>query len=161
MYGALIVLNAGDVFDPETDKIFLISQGGSGLYVPVVSNKNADMFGKDKLLLNGTNMPATLNLNKGKRYRFRVINIGAQNFGSQISIKQNDELVTWTLVAKDGMNLSKNQRQIKPSSQSVAIGETYDFEFTAAPGNYRIEIHRYARPINSKPEITQLIKIDE
>jgi hypothetical protein len=42
----------------------------------------------------------------------------------------------------------------------VAIGETYDFEFSPAnAGDYRIELG--ARVISSKPEITQLVKVKE
>jgi manganese oxidase len=160
MYGALIVLNPGETYNPETDKIFLISQGGQGLYMPKMLNNSVDLFGKQKFLLNGTDKPQTLYLKKGHRYRFRIINIGAQNFGNYISIKQNDQLVSWTLIAKDGISLRKNQQQVKPSSQWVAIGETYDFEFSPAkPGDYQIELR--ARVITSKPEVTQLIKLKD
>jgi FtsP/CotA-like multicopper oxidase with cupredoxin domain len=160
MYGALIVIDPGETYNPESDKIFLISQGGKGLYVPTMLNNNADLFGKNKSLLNGTNTLGTLYLEKGKHYRFRIINIGAQNFGNHFSIKQNDQLVSWTMIAKDGMNLRKDQRKVKPSFQWVAIGETYDFEFSPAnPGDYRIELG--ARVISSKPEITQLVKVNE
>jgi FtsP/CotA-like multicopper oxidase with cupredoxin domain len=140
LYGALIVLNPGETYKPEVDKIFLISQGGQGLYVPKMLNKNADLFGKNKSLLNGTSTPEILYFKKGNRYRFRIINIGTQNFGHHISIKQNDQLVSWTLIAKDGISLRKNQQQLKPSSQRVAIGETFDFEFSPdKPGDYRIK----------------------
>jgi len=162
MYGALIVLNPDETYNPETDKILLISQGGQGLYMPTALNKNADVFGKNKILLNGTDAPDTLYLEKGRRYRLRIINIGAQNFGNQISIKQNDQLVSWTFIAKDGISLKKDQRQVKPSSQWVAIGETYDFEFNpVSRGDYQIELHRVGRAITSKPEVTQLIKLKE
>jgi len=160
MYGALIVLNPGETYKPETDKIFLISQGGRGLHVPKMLNNNADLFGKNKSLLNGTSTPETLYLKKEQHYRFRIINIGAQNFGNHISIKQNDQLVSWTMIAKDGMTLRKSQRKTRPSFQWVAIGETYDFEFSPAqPGDYRIELG--VRVITSKPELTQLIKLKE
>jgi len=160
MYGALIVLNPGETYKPETDKIFLISQGGQGLYMPKMHNNNINLFGKNKFLLNGTGKPETLYLKKEQRYRFRIINIGAQNFGNYISIKQNDQLVAWTLIAKDGMSLRKDQRQVKPSSQWVAIGETYDFEFSPTkPGDYQIELSGFSRVITSKPEVTQLIKL--
>jgi hypothetical protein len=49
--------------------------------MPKMLNNNADLFGKSKSLLNGTNTPETLFLKKGERYRFRIINIGAQNLG--------------------------------------------------------------------------------
>lgn len=160
MYGALVVLNPGETYNAETDKIFLISQGGQGLQVPKMLNNSVDLFGKNKFLLNGTDKPEALYLQKGQRYRFRIINIGAQNFGNHISIKQNDQLVSWTMIAKDGISLKKDRYQLIASSQWVAIGETYDFEFTPAmPGDYRIELH--ARLISSNPEITQLIKLKE
>jgi hypothetical protein len=44
--------------------------------MPKMLNNNADLFGKSKSLLNGTNTPETLFLKKGERYRFRIINIG-------------------------------------------------------------------------------------
>lgn len=160
MYGAIIVLNPSETYNPETDKIFLISQGGQGLYVPNILNNNADLFGKNKSLLNGTSAPATLYLKKGQHYRFRIINIGAQNFGNHISIKQNDQLVSWTLIAKDGMSLRKDQRKTRPAFQWAAIGETFDFDFTPdRPGDYLIEVG--ARSITAKAEIKQLMKVKD
>ena len=160
LYGALIVLNPGETYNSQADKILLISQGGEGLYLPKMLNNSVDLFGKNKSLLNGTSTPETLYLKEGKHYRFRIINIGAQNFGNYISIKQNDQFVFWTLIAKDGMSLKKDQRRVKSATQWVAIGETYDFEFSPAmPGDYQVELR--GRVITSKPEVTQLIKVEE
>ena len=156
MYGPLIVLNPGERYDPVTDKIFLISEGGQGLFMPKVIKRDLS-FGEPKLLLNGTDKPSTIQLKKGHPYRFRFINIKAQGFALVVSINQNEQPVNWRLLAKDGMSLPRNQQLIVPAQQPIDIGETFDFEFTPAnAGVYKLDIFR-AKTIY----VTQLMKVED
>jgi FtsP/CotA-like multicopper oxidase with cupredoxin domain len=159
MYGALIVLNPDEKYNPETDKIFVISQGGSSIFMPrAMANKIEYNFGRTKYLWNGTDKPETLTLQKGQTYHFRFINIGAQNYNNTVWLRQGNQFSSWTFLAKDGMTLSKEQQVVRQSRQRIAIGETYDFEFTpASAGDYRFDL-LYDSP---KPMITQLITVKE
>jgi manganese oxidase len=72
MYGPLIVLEPGEKFDPETDKIFLMSS--TPPLEPPVS------------MLNGKSKPDTMHLKVGITYRFRLINITALNPDIEVSL---------------------------------------------------------------------------
>ena len=157
MYGPLIVLNPGERFDPETDKIFLISEGGQGVFMPkVLLTRNS--FGKSKWLLNGTDKPAEIYLKKGQLYRFRIINIGTQSSPPSVSITLDDQPVNWRLLARDGITLAKHQQLVVPATeQPTDIGETDDFEFSPAKaGNYKLDIFR-----GKTIYLTQIMKVEE
>jgi len=115
LYGALIVVPEGAAFDSESDKVLLLSRNG----------KRKD----GELLLNGTTTPARLEWRAGVRYRFRFIDILANN---SIAIKaaQDGKIIEWTPIAKDGADLAPVQCVATLASFTIAPGETYDFTFT-------------------------------
>ena len=115
LYGALIVLPEGTTFDPESDKVLVLSRNG----------KRKD----GELLLNGSTAPAPLALRAGVRYRLRFIDILANN-SIVINAVQDGKPVEWTPIAKDGADLASVQSIATPASFTIAPGETYDFTFT-------------------------------
>jgi hypothetical protein len=48
--------------------------------------------------------------------------------------------VTWEWVAKDGADLPMPQRREQPADLAIAVGETFDFIWTPAPGNYTLRV---------------------
>ena len=66
------------------------------------------------------------------------------------SIYRDSSLVSWQRRAKDGAELPDHQAVVVPASQLVQVGETYDFEFTPEPGEYRL-----AEGIPTKPFAVQ------
>jgi FtsP/CotA-like multicopper oxidase with cupredoxin domain len=131
MYGALIVSEPGNPFDPETDKVFVISGGGQGA---------------GPTLLNGLAQPPFLRLRVGLKYRFRFINITADATGPRVALREVREgggLLSWRALAKDGADLPSGQAVMKPADQPIAVGETYDFELQIDhPGEVRLEVTR-------------------
>jgi FtsP/CotA-like multicopper oxidase with cupredoxin domain len=115
LYGALIVLPEGTTFDPESDKVLVLSRNG----------KRKD----GELLLNGSTTLAPLVLRAGVRYRLRFIDILANN-SIVINAAQDGKPVEWTPIAKDGADLASVQSVAIPASFTIAPGETYDFTFT-------------------------------
>jgi FtsP/CotA-like multicopper oxidase with cupredoxin domain len=115
LYGALIVLPEGATFDPESDKVLVLSRNG----------KRKD----GELLLNGSTTPAPLGLRAGVHYRLRFIDILANN-SIVINAVQDGKPVEWTPIAKDGADLASEQSIATPASFTIAPGETYDFTFT-------------------------------
>ena len=115
LYGALIVLPEGAAFQPENDKVLLLSRNG----------KRKD----GELLLNGSTTPPPLELRAGVRYRLRFIDILANN-SIVINALQDEKPVEWIPVAKDGADLMSDQSFPTPASFTIAPGETYDFAFT-------------------------------
>ena len=114
LYGPLIVLEPGQKFDPESDRVLLISRAGPG---------------ETPIWLNGSRSPAMFTLSVGQKYRFRIINIVPENPPIDISLKAAGIPVIWRPVAKDGADLPPGQREPRPAQVTIAVGETYDFEF--------------------------------
>jgi FtsP/CotA-like multicopper oxidase with cupredoxin domain len=131
LYGALVVLEPGQAFDPDTDRIMLLSVGGPANDAP--------------LLLNGSTHPEPIELRVGTNYRFRFINIMPYNPPLAISLLSGDAPVSWRALAKDGADLPPRHATTRPARQVIAVGETYDFEFQPqSTGELHLDILRTA-----------------
>lgn len=113
LYAPLIVLEPGETYDADTDRIFLMGWGGPG--------ENAPPF------LNGTAEPSPLDLEAGRSYRLRFINITPSN-NQQIRLLEGGTVSSWRRFGKDGANLPPHQAVVVPAEQFLGAGETYDFE---------------------------------
>ena len=126
LYGALIVLPPGQAYDSTTDHALVFGV-----------HEYPDTF---DMLLNGSAHPAPLVLRAGATHRLRIIMIPSAGAGDVLLVSDTS-LVTWRAVAKDGADLPPNQATVRLARQMVAVGETYDFEFTpAGPGKLRLEL---------------------
>jgi FtsP/CotA-like multicopper oxidase with cupredoxin domain len=115
IYGALIVLEPGEAFDPAHDKLLIFG------------TREADFYAK-RLTLNGAEQPTPLLLDHGVKYRLRLINIAPDLMGDfQLGSKENP--ATWKPVAKDGAVLPPHLAQTGNAALRIDSGETYDFEF--------------------------------
>lgn len=128
LYGPLIVLKPGERFEPDTDKILLIGQGGPS-------------FEKRKDLLNGKEKPDSMDLKVGFKYRFRLINIKVVG-DMKVSFLMDGKPVQWKMVAKDGATIPTHLLTQTSAIQDISIGETMDFELVLKkPGHYVIEVN--------------------
>jgi FtsP/CotA-like multicopper oxidase with cupredoxin domain len=116
LYGALIVVEPGRRFDPEVDKIFVLSRGGTD-------------DEKDPFLINGSASPPSLPLGAGKRYRLRFIGITPAPYLA-VTLRRNGQPVLWRQVAKDGAEW-RGRTALSRATVNVFPGETYDFEFVS------------------------------
>jgi len=136
LYGGIVVLEPGQRFDPERDHVYVGGWDGPG-------GKKGSRI---PLVVNGESTPAPLTLAAGVPHRFRFVNIGvAGRF--PFSILRDSTLVTWRRLAKDGADLPPSQARTGPARQMIEVGETFDAEFTAAPGEYRLVAGPPARPL--------------
>lgn len=142
LYGALLVMEPGQTYDPITDKVFVLGRGGPN-----------EM--KDPLLLNGKPQPPVMFLFTGQKYRFRLVNITPEDGIISTSLVQDNRPVGWRAIAKDGADLPVQQATRRDAVQVISVGETYDFEFSPQkPGAYQL---RFRAKIGS--EITQPITV--
>lgn len=114
LYGAIIVLPPGQRYDPETDKVFIMSRNG--------------MRTDGEFLLNGSTHPEPQRWRVGTQYRLRFININANNT-VKISLTRDGAPASWSALAKDGADLPPEQAVLSPAAFLIAPGETYDFLF--------------------------------
>ena len=125
LYGAMIVLPAGAVWDAARDHVFIVgTRDGAGA------------------VLNGAKVAATLELAGGATHRLRLINVTTASAGARLQLVRADtSLVQWSPLAKDAIDLPQSRRAPVMSRQHVSMGETYDMIFTASePGEYRMEV---------------------
>jgi FtsP/CotA-like multicopper oxidase with cupredoxin domain len=127
LYGALIVLEPGQKYDPEHDRVFVVSR----------SNPN---FLSDALLVNGLSKQPAMQLRVGEKYRFRFINITPSDDDVRYSLLDNNKPTLWQPIAKDGADLPEFYRKSCEAKQSFAAGETYDYMFEPTkPGKLSLE----------------------
>ncbi|HEX9053263.1 MAG TPA: multicopper oxidase domain-containing protein [Gemmatimonadales bacterium] len=126
LYGPIIVLDPGQRFDPETDRILFFGTAGTS---------QNPVFGPfPSFVLNGKTQPEAMNLRAGTRYRFRLFNL-AGDMPLMVSLNAGDAPISWRAVAKDGYPLPPSQSISRAAVLVFDPGEIYDFEYTpAAPG---------------------------
>lgn len=119
LYGPLIVLPPGQRFDPLSDLTFVFSIGDFEALHEIA-------------LINGTPQNKTRQLQAGKKYRFRFINISTNNQGMQVSLRNPSGPVEWKVIAKDGADLPLETMHTSKAAFTISVGETYDVEFSSA-----------------------------
>ncbi len=142
LYGPIIVLPPGETFQPDSDRMFLISRNG--------------MRTDGGLLLNGSARPDPQRWISGHQYRLRFININANNT-IIVNLAQNGAPVTWKSLAKDGADLPPEQVVVGPASFLIAPGETYDFQVrTERSGKMELTLDL----LLLKEKVTQEIEVE-
>ena len=125
LYGALIVLEPGQRYDPAVDHIFIV-----GLDGPTVPGQRLPY------VLNGAAAPVPARapgpvatpLRADVPNRLRLINITPNNTALSFTLTDGLKPVAWKPIAKDGADLPPPQRVSRDAHQLVSVGETYDFE---------------------------------
>jgi FtsP/CotA-like multicopper oxidase with cupredoxin domain len=131
MVGPLLVLEPGARYDPEHDRVFVISGETDGPY-PVTINGRPD--------------PAAVALRVGRPYRLRFINI-TRGANVAIAVTRNGAPVRWRALAKDGADLPEALRLESDADLTTNAGETADFLWTPTePGvaTLRVRYERFA-----------------
>lgn len=117
MYGPLVVLDSGEMWNSSTDLPFMVGEIAEGKdIVPAI---------------NGRKSPASRTLQVGTTYRLRFINILPAPLIDVSLVGPDSSMLTWVPRAKDGADLPSSRRIGRSSRQTrIGVGETYDFEFT-------------------------------
>ena len=110
--------------------------------------------------MNGSRSPKIASFKVGQKYRLRIINIVPENPPVNVSLKIAGIAANWRPIAKDGAGLPVGQQEVCPARVTIAVGETYDFEFSAnRAGELVLEV---ICPANRFPaEITPSHKVAE
>jgi FtsP/CotA-like multicopper oxidase with cupredoxin domain len=123
LYGPLIVVEPGQTYDPERNRIFVLSVGD---YAP---------FG-EMMLINGAPEPVPVVLKTGIRYRLRFINITANDTDLRLKLVSKDVPVQWTILARDGADLPAAQRTLAQADVALPVGSTVDVEYQSDREGY-------------------------
>jgi FtsP/CotA-like multicopper oxidase with cupredoxin domain len=124
LYGALIVTREGETFDPGNDHVIVIGRRG------LVSEKPSLLTEPESVVINGDRAPRMV-WNASARHRIRLINITPDDIFS-VTLQTAEGPVMWTPVAKDGAAVPAADSAPVLARQTIAVGETYEFEFQPA-----------------------------
>ena len=143
LYGPLVVLPPGEAYDPDRDRIFVLGAGGAA--------RDADPA------INGERELAPQRFEKGRTYRLRFIQIGADEVKT-VSLLRNGEPVTWRAIAKDGADLPEGLRTDRPARFRAGVGETNDFEWTPPDdAAYQLVVRTVSYPVDINRGPTQTV----
>jgi FtsP/CotA-like multicopper oxidase with cupredoxin domain len=126
LYGAVIVTNADETFDPATDHVIVLGRSG------LTSAEPSLLTVPESVVMNGERAPRFV-WKAGARHRVRLINITPDDIFS-VTLQTSDGPVLWTPVAKDGALVPAAESVATPAHQTIAVGETYEFEYQAPEG---------------------------
>ena len=127
VYGGLIVLEPGESFDAEHDRLLVIGTRDT-------------FFDATRITVNGSEELSPMVFSRGARYRLRVINM-APNLGANVQLGSKERPASWRAVAKDGATVPSRLAQPGDAVLHIASGETYDFEFQPdAPGEIPLQV---------------------
>ena len=131
LYGSIVVLDRGQHYDGETDRVLVLSDDGP--------TQNLIRGPFPRALLNGQAQPNPMQLRSGVTYRFRLINIRT-DYAATVSIFDDGEPAQWRVIAKDGADLPPSQATTRAATLTFAAGEIYDVEFTpTTPGSLTLQ----------------------
>jgi FtsP/CotA-like multicopper oxidase with cupredoxin domain len=100
------------------DHVIVIGRGGPGKGASTV--------------VNGVRDPQ-LTLKAGATHRLRVINITPDDI-FVVSLAAREGPAAWRPLTKDGAPVPPDRRTDRPATQTIAVGETFDFEYQAPAG---------------------------
>jgi len=143
LYGPIIVLEPGQRFDPETDRILFFGTAGTA---------QNPVFGPfPHFVLNGQTQPEAMSLKAGTRYHLRLFNLAGDR-PLLVSMSGGDAPITWRAVAKDGYQLPPSQATSRAAVLTFDPGEIYDFEYTpAAPTELTLRFGPVPEPAGPPP----------
>ncbi len=122
LYGAMLVLEPDEKFDPATDHVMVLGRGGPQTTAPVVINNEREPQYVWKA---------------GVRHRIRLINITPNDIAS-VTLQGSDGPVKWHPLTKDGAPLPPDRCVPGPARQIIGVGETYDFEYETPRGRQNL-----------------------
>ena len=123
LYGAFIVTEPGDTFDPSTDHVVVLGRRNASAASSIIEDASS-------VEVNGTHAPRLV-WRAGARHRVRLVNITPDDIFA-VSLTAGGGPVTWRPLTKDGVAVSGDQPVA--ALVRIAVGETYDFAYDAPPG---------------------------
>ena len=121
LYGPLIVVEPGQKFDPEFDRVLMFSDAGP------TANVITGPFPPQ--MLNGETHPAPLQFRAGKQYRLRIIGITG-DVPIEMRLASGDTPIEWLALARDGMTLPRQQQIVRKADMVFDPGQIFDFQFS-------------------------------
>jgi FtsP/CotA-like multicopper oxidase with cupredoxin domain len=120
MYGALLVLEPGQAFEPDRDHLFIVAEIQEG--------------DSAVLAINGRRTPSPISLRAGIDHRLRFINISGGETVDLALVADSASPLRWRPLASDGADLPPPLQTEQSARVRISTGRTYDVRWTPAPG---------------------------
>ena len=139
LYGPLLVLEPGQSWDRERDRLYVLASRGADLDAPPAVNGHLD--------------PPAERFERGQRYRLRFLHISPDE-SKRVRLLRDGEAATWRPLAKDGADLAPAHQATVPADLRIEVGETYDFEWhPTETGDYGLEVVTEPYPASGLPPV--------
>ncbi len=140
VYGGIIVLEPGESFDAEHDRLL------------VIGTRDVSFFAR-QITVNGSQELSPMLFSRDTLYRLRLINI-ALNLAANVQLGSERHLAKWLAVAKDGATVPARLAVPSDARLHIASGETYDFEFRSdVPGEIPLRFENMLNGANLSSKI--------
>ena len=124
LYGAIVVTEPGETFDPKTDHVVVLGRQHASQLTSLLEDA-------ETAVINGVRAPQ-LTWRAGARNRVRLVNITPDDLLT-VSVVARESPITWRPLTKDGAPVPAIETKPGPATLRIAVGETYDFEYDAPP----------------------------
>lgn len=122
--GPLLVVESAAAYDPHTDRVFVLADGGPRAAPPV--------------FVNGTATPDTTELVVVTTYRLRIVTISTDE-SFVTTLRAPEGPATWRLLARDGHEVPSARAVVVPARYVGEPGHTRDVEFIpSVAGDYTL-----------------------
>lgn len=129
LYGPLLVLPEDEVYNPESDHVYIMQWRTDNPSGPSDADVNGVTF--DKPL-------EPISTETGIKHRLRLINIAPAG-RIMLKVMKDGVEVPVKLWAKDGADVPVSQQVMANQSQRIGVGETIDYYFQPTePGEYQL-----------------------
>jgi FtsP/CotA-like multicopper oxidase with cupredoxin domain len=125
LYGPLLVLEPGERWDPATDHVVVLGRRDA-------DDTSAILRDAPSAVINGVH-DGRWAWQAGASHRLRLINITPDDIWT-VSLQGADGAATWRPLTKDGAPVPSSEARAGSARVTIAVGETYDFAYDAAPG---------------------------
>lgn len=133
LYGAMVVVDEGEKFDAAVDHVVVIGRtgldpAGPNVLIPTIP-----------VVINGETASRSV-WAAGRRHRVRLINITPDDI-LVVAMESAQGVTRWQPLTKDGAPLPAQLRAEVAAQQTIAVGETYDFEVDLPPAPQNLWIN--------------------
>jgi FtsP/CotA-like multicopper oxidase with cupredoxin domain len=132
LYGSLIVTAPGGRYDDTVDHVIVVGRDR------VTSEAPAVLSEPESVVVNGQRAPRLI-WKAGQRHRLRLINITTDDIFT-VTLASAEGPLMWKPLTKDGAPVTSADAVPVLARQTIAVGETYDFEYEAPPGRNTVWI---------------------
>jgi manganese oxidase len=142
LYGPFLVHEAGETWDRERDRVYVLATRGTEVDSPPALNGQVD--------------PPAERFRPGEEYRLRFLQISPDET-NDLRLLWNGEPTQWRPLARDGADLPEGRRTPVPARLHLDVGQTFDVAWVPREAGVRV-LEIVTRPATpNAPPVTRRV----